>query len=192
MDGGWSHMLRVFLERLLVGPAGLSTVGMQITIGGRQRLLFARLTNLLSDGDGHRMAMDWKGASGLKPCWKHFNVWKKGSALACRRPGHVEIDSPECAVFLRWSAQQVYQNVDLLVASKARVDAGELSNGEHATREKVLGMNANAKGLLSSPLLRRRETTPQLDAYLRRQLCKCRSTLLRSDVGISDAVARQT
>jgi hypothetical protein len=42
-----------------------------------QWLLFARLTNLLSDGDGLRMAFDWKGASSLKPCFKHYNVFKK-------------------------------------------------------------------------------------------------------------------
>ena len=77
--GGWSHMLRAFLERLLLGPAGLASVGLPAPVGGEMRMLFAKLTNLLTDGDGHRQALDWKGASSLKPCFKHFNVFKKES-----------------------------------------------------------------------------------------------------------------
>ena len=48
-------MLRLFLERILFGQSGLSTVGLPIKVGGQDRLLFAKLTNLLTDGDGHRM-----------------------------------------------------------------------------------------------------------------------------------------
>jgi hypothetical protein len=75
--GGWAACLRLFLERLLLGPNGLTTVGWPMVIGGVHHLLFARLTNVLSDGDGLKQAFDWKGASGLKPCFKHFNVFKK-------------------------------------------------------------------------------------------------------------------
>ena len=70
-------MLSRVLERFLVGPAGLLTVGLPLQIVGSHRLLFARLANLLSDGDGHRMGLDWKGASSLKPCFKHVNVLMK-------------------------------------------------------------------------------------------------------------------
>ena len=70
-------MLRLFLERLLVGPCGFATVGVPLLIDGEHRLVFARLTNLLSDGDGHRQALGLEGASGLKQCFKHFKVFKK-------------------------------------------------------------------------------------------------------------------
>ncbi len=60
-------MMRVFLERILFGESGLSTVGVFVLIGGQELILFAKLTNLLSDGDGRRMGWDWKGASSLKP-----------------------------------------------------------------------------------------------------------------------------
>ena len=75
--GGWSACLRLFLDRLLLGPAGFATAGCPVPIAGTGRLLFARVTNLPSDGDGLRQALDWKGASGLKPCFKHYNVLKK-------------------------------------------------------------------------------------------------------------------
>jgi len=37
---------------LLLGPHGLETVGVPIMVDGRYATLFARLTDLLSDGDG--------------------------------------------------------------------------------------------------------------------------------------------
>ena len=70
-------MLSVFLEHLLLGPSGLTSVGLPLLIAGVHRMVFGRLANLLSDGDGHRQALDWKGANGLKPCIKHVNVLKK-------------------------------------------------------------------------------------------------------------------
>jgi hypothetical protein len=77
VEGGWSRCLRLLLERLLVGPLGVSTAGWALRVGGQDVLVFARLTNLLSDGDGLRQALDWRGASGMKPCFKHVNVCKK-------------------------------------------------------------------------------------------------------------------
>lgn len=79
--GGWGCCLRRFLERQLLGPNGLAASGCPMTIGGRDILLFGKVSNLLSDGDGLRQALDWKGASSLKPCFKHFNVYKK--AFVC-------------------------------------------------------------------------------------------------------------
>lgn len=75
--GGWSALLRLFLENLLLGPEGLATAGIPVTVGGRSRLIFAALKNVLADGDGLRQALSWRGAAGLKPCFKHFNVYKK-------------------------------------------------------------------------------------------------------------------
>lgn len=74
-------MFRLFLERMLVGPTGFFTAGVAVKLAGVPHLLFAQLTNLLSDGDGHRMAFDWKGAGSLHPCFKHKNVWKKASGI---------------------------------------------------------------------------------------------------------------
>lgn len=82
--GGWGCCLRRFLERQLLGPNGLAASGCPMTIGGRDVLLFGKVSNLLSDGDGLRQALDWKGASSLKPCFKHFNVYKKACGCTDR------------------------------------------------------------------------------------------------------------
>jgi hypothetical protein len=81
IEGEWSHMLSVYLQRQLLGPCGLATSGVPIVLAGQPTLIFARLTNLLSDGDGLRMALDWRGHASLKPCFKHYNVFKKDSWL---------------------------------------------------------------------------------------------------------------
>ncbi len=72
-------MLRIFLEKLLIGPSGLSGGGVAIELDDGPLLLFGRLSNVLADGEGLMKAFDWKGASSLKPCLKHFNVYKKVS-----------------------------------------------------------------------------------------------------------------
>ena len=153
--GGWSAMLASWLRLLLIGPHGLSTVGAPLDLGGgRQVMLYARLSNLLSDGDGHRQALDWKGASALKPCFKHPNVFKRGSGLAHRRPGYVEIscsDPDECR---SWTGAEVCAAMDLLILSKERVAAGTMTKSRFDELSKAHGLNANPRGLLADRLLR--------------------------------------
>jgi len=62
---------------MLLGTSGLLTAGLPLLLVGVYRLLFARLANMFSDGDGLRSGLDWKGASSLKPCFKHKNVLMK-------------------------------------------------------------------------------------------------------------------
>jgi hypothetical protein len=75
--GGWSHCLKRYLHKQLLGSGGLAGAGLPLLVNGQPMLLFARLTNLLSDGDGLRQALDWRGHGSLKPCFKHFNVFMK-------------------------------------------------------------------------------------------------------------------
>jgi hypothetical protein len=78
--GGWSHMARLYLENQLIHGMGLATAGVAVNVCGKHVMLFATLSNVLADGEGHAKFWGWKGASGLKPCLKHTNVLKK----ACR------------------------------------------------------------------------------------------------------------
>ena len=77
IQGGWPHCLRRFLHRLLLGPQGFLTAGFPLVVEGRPVLLFAKLHALLSDGEGLAKGLDWKGHASLKPCLRHFNVFKK-------------------------------------------------------------------------------------------------------------------
>ena len=77
--GGWSHFFRLFLRELMLGPLGFSTAGVPVQIDGAMRLVFAKVTNALSDGEGFRMAYDWKGHASLRPCLRHWNILRKDS-----------------------------------------------------------------------------------------------------------------
>ena len=62
---------------MLLNPCGLATGGVPLQLDSGSVMLFARLSSVLADGEGHMKAFDWKGASALKPCVKHTNVIKK-------------------------------------------------------------------------------------------------------------------
>ena len=57
VSGGWSRMLRDFLQIQLLSPGGLETAGVPSEILGSPCLLFARVGAMLSDGDGLRIAL---------------------------------------------------------------------------------------------------------------------------------------
>ena len=61
IEGGWSAMLGIFLERLFDGPQGFFTAGVPLEIDGRVVLIYSRLRWLMSDGAGHRKTMNWRG-----------------------------------------------------------------------------------------------------------------------------------
>ena len=148
------RMLRLFLERFLIGQTGTSTVGVPLRIGGQQRILFARVTNLLSDGDGLRQCWDWKGASSLKTCFKHYNVFKKDSDLAHRQPGYVEATCTDVSKCVEWAPGDLYDAADAVDAASEQVAAGEMTKTLSEDLRKSVGLNANPIGLLRSPVLR--------------------------------------
>ncbi len=85
-------MLRLFLHQLLVGPSGMTSAGVPLDLGGATPfLLWAHVKFIVADGDGLRQALQWKGASGLKPCFFHWIVLSKDSDLASRNDMFVEI-----------------------------------------------------------------------------------------------------
>jgi len=61
VSGGWSCMLKEFLKALLLGPSGFQTAGVALELRGRPALIHARVGQLLSDGDGLRIALQWMG-----------------------------------------------------------------------------------------------------------------------------------
>ena len=82
--GGWRGILRAYLNAHVYSATGIATTGLPLMLNGKQFILFAKLSHLLADGYGHRLAFEWKGASGLKCCLRHWNVLKLNSDLAGR------------------------------------------------------------------------------------------------------------
>ena len=156
VQGGWPAMLRRFFSHVLLGNAGLCTAGVPITLPGRDpQCLFAKVGALLADGDGLRQALDWRGSGSLKPCLRHYNVFKKGSNLAHRHPGHVEITCCDHAAFRLQSSDDVFAVADLLVAAKQQVAIGTMTKIRWEQLEQVHGLNTNPHGLLTDRVLRK-------------------------------------
>ena len=118
-------------------------------------LLTAELWALLSDGDGLRQAYDWKGASSIKPCLKHYNVFMKGSDLAGRMQDGVEISEHDHKKFKKLERHHLDEFCELIsVAAARRGSRGGAGRLDHL--EKALGFNWNPHGMIFDADLRAR------------------------------------
>ena len=153
--GGWSHCMRQFLRHVMLGPIGLSTVGVPITLKGQQPiLLYAKLGMILSDGDGLRQVYDWTGSASLRPCLQHYNIWKRDSDIASRSAGHHEITCHDDTAFLSHSSGELSQICDMLLGAKTRMESGEMTRVRFERLELINGLNTNPFGMLFDPTLR--------------------------------------
>ena len=152
--GGWSAMMRQYLHVQLLGANGLSETGVAITIHNQPLLFWAKLTNLLSDGDGHRQCLSWRGASGIKPCFFHWNVFSKRSAMAGRREGFVDICCSDPSLFQCNTSADVAEIMDMINQAAARVDEGTFEPDRLEKMEQLNGMNHCFNGLVADRRLR--------------------------------------
>ena len=154
--GGWSNMLRQYLHLHLFSPGGLSAGGVLLDINGQPLLLHAKLSNLMSDGDGLRMALDWKGAASLKPCFRHSNVTSKRSGLP-EQPGRRAMVDITCSDFRRFETEgpgYVETLMDLVIEAEGQYNAEEISAGRYKQIVSGSGFNPNRLGVLADVELR--------------------------------------
>lgn len=154
VPGGWSRMFRQYLRLQLLGDTGISTAGLPLMLAGKPFLLFAKLRHVIADGDGFRMLWDWKGANGLKPCFRHSNVLSKGSDISSRDPAFVEISCADHDRFQTALASDVSEAVDVLLEAHRRVSAGTMTKTRFADLQKVYGLNCSPDGVLADFELR--------------------------------------
>ncbi len=152
--GGWSACLRAFLRILMLSADGLATGGVPLHIGGTHTMLYARVANLLSDGDGLRSALDWRGASSTKPCFRHCNIFAKDSDLAHRSPGFEDITCSDPSKFKTWTGKDVWTAVDVLQGAHARVASGNMRMEQVNKLGQMYGLNYNGDGVLADVELR--------------------------------------
>lgn len=148
--GGWSCMIRLLLEDLLFGPLGLATAGLPSVLDGMTVSLFAKLTNVMGDGDGLRQAYSWRGATSLKPCLKHFNVLKKASNLAEFGVEYCEVTSHAMGEFKSWPTGEVGRITEMLREANRRVSSGDMTMTKFEELQVASGFNFNPDGLLAS------------------------------------------
>ena len=151
-------MLKMFIHYALFGPNGMSTVGIPIVDGSATLVVFVKLGALLSDGDGLKLALDWKGGSGLKCCFRHWNCYAKDSDIAERDDAGelVEISCHDPGRFILWDEEDLENTIDMLVEAKGRRDRRTLTRDKLGSLEKAFGFSANPHGILADAELRSR------------------------------------
>ena len=122
--GTWGHALQVS-QAAPVGPFGLATAGVTVTLSGVEVLIFTSLGFRIADLVGHQEGLDWKGANGYRPYLRHMNVFKKNSETVEEDPtaGFVEITCVDPARFKAQKATDIHQAADNLADAHGRVQA---------------------------------------------------------------------
>jgi len=163
--GGFSCVLKVFLRRLLFGPFGLKTAGWALSLRELHVMISGDLWMILADGDGLRQGLDWKGAGGLKPCFRHANVWKAGCDVHGRRDNHVEHSCADHTRFDRLESDELDEFVALLRIAKENRDVAGGGVARLEQIEKSLGFNANLDGVIFDDALREAIDVPSTFYY---------------------------
>ena len=145
--GGWSNIMREFLKKQFLSASALNTAGIPLKLHGEWFLLRAQLTNICSDGDGLRIALCLRGANGLRPCFTHDNVSKKGSDLASRSAHIVEIGCHDHRKFHCQTDAGLDESLCLLKATHQRWLAGGVSGAMYTKISQAAGMRYNENGI---------------------------------------------
>ena len=109
----------------------------------------------MSDGDGLRKGLGWKGASGLRASIIHSNMLKKGSDLAWRARGFVEITCCDHRLLHKTTPEEFRNSCDLVAAAHARHRDGEITKTLLENIEKTEGIRYVPGGLAYDLRLRR-------------------------------------
>ena len=78
IEGGLSGVIKALLESLFVGDTSVRFAGLTLDFGGEvgTRRVFIELHAIIADADALRAMFAFKGAAGLKPCFKCQNCDK--------------------------------------------------------------------------------------------------------------------
>ena len=119
----------------------------------RPLLLFARVRNVLSDGDGHRIAFDWRGANALRPCLKHVNVVSKRSGVG-GNDGYEDITCRDWRKMRTAGPHFLADAMELVIQAEKEYEEGRMTQGRFMAICQSSGLWAAPLGLLADRALR--------------------------------------
>ena len=149
--GGWSRMLRDLLRLTLGQPSGMQVAGIPLMVKGKHEVIYAKVTCLLSDGDGLRQALQWRGASSNKPCFRHWNVVRPGSLLDGTSDVYVNTQCSNPNRFKALAEGELHEFVDVVVEAKRQ--HSRWGHDSHATERppESFGVQGHQRGLVGEP-----------------------------------------
>ena len=109
--------------------SGPARGGIPFTVGGQTYTIHAKVSDIISDGDGHRQGLEWVGAGGMRCCFLHANVFGK-LAAAQQRIQQLEAMTPFGEDFKRVAQQEAaeYTTIVTNALKDAEEATGSLSN----------------------------------------------------------------
>lgn len=158
MQGGYSHILARYLRLHLAGPLGISTAGVHLDLGEKgNAVLFARLSNIVADGEGFEVAYEWRGANSIKPCLRHWNVLSRDSDLARRDDSgtFVDLACSDASKFRCYTHEELRENARTVVQAADRHRAGGMTKARLLQTKMAIGFNCTQHGLLSDDIVAR-------------------------------------
>lgn len=154
LEGGWSHMLRIYIEIQFLRANALATSGIPLMLHGQAFLLTAKLTHLLSDGEGLRAAISWRGANSLRPCLRHWNCTKKNSTIIEHSADLVDITCSDPGLFKKQTDADMDENIALIDAAYRRYASGGMTKTMFDAICTSRGLTHNKNGILWNPGVR--------------------------------------
>ena len=132
--GGWSQALKWLLRRLFLHETSPAKGGIPFTVSGYTPTVYASVTDMISDGDGHRQGLEWIGASGLKPCLLHHNVFSKRSGIEGGEG--VLVTCHEHSKFVLNDNDSLYHSADLMLAAQRLWAEGSITKSRRDDSQK--------------------------------------------------------
>jgi len=154
LEGGWSRVFATVLHRMFLGTHGLSRVGASFSFQSESYIIFAKLSNILSDGAGLQKAIGWRGPSSLRVALIHDNVLKKGSDLANRVAGFVEASCSNYDLLHKTTTAEFERRCDFVAEAHARFVSGRLGKAMYENFIKSESQNFIEGGLAFDRRLR--------------------------------------
>ena len=159
--GSASFVQRKLLHLFMTSTESFQSVGVQIDdLGHGPQVIFARNTNLIADMAATTECLDFKGASGLKPCPKCANGVMKGSLSDADHPLPnpdnvlVEITATALRDFVPNTNEAVWESVDELKQMNNLYRDKRTSKENFEFAQKACGLSFNSRGLLADESLR--------------------------------------
>ena len=113
-------------------------MGIPFTYDGKAFVIMANWTYLIADGEGLARGFNWRGATSLKPCLLHHNVFSRDSDLAHRQEGCVDVTCHNPSLFKRWAANGIETIVDAISAAHEKCQRGEWTKNDSRSCRKSM------------------------------------------------------
>ena len=152
VHAGWSQALKLLLRKFSMHESGPARGGIPFTVGGQTYTIHAKVSDIISDGDGHRQGLEWVGAGGMRCCFLHANVFGKRSGMDDHE--NVLITCSDPARFVLQDHDTLHEYADMMVVAQARRAEGRLTLERLEELRAATGLTCTAHGLLADTELR--------------------------------------